>query len=116
MPKMWQKSLCRLATSTWPNNNFGPVYAPSGDRIAFSSDRRYPDVCCEDLFAMRANGGGAIVIPQLLVVVPAKVLVESFTCAVKRKGPAVVGVPVMAPVDGFRVSPVGKEPALIENV
>jgi Tol biopolymer transport system component len=46
----------RLATSTWPNNNFGPAYAPSGDQIAFSSDRRYPDVCCEDLFAMRANG------------------------------------------------------------
>ena len=46
----------RLATSTWPNNNFGPVYAPSGDQIAFSSDRRYPDLCCEDLFAMRANG------------------------------------------------------------
>jgi Tol biopolymer transport system component len=46
----------RLATSTWPANNFGPVYAPSGDQIAFSSDRRYSDACCEDLFAMRANG------------------------------------------------------------
>jgi Tol biopolymer transport system component len=46
----------RLATSKWPNNNFGPVYAPSGDQIAFSSDRRYPDLCCEDLFAMRQNG------------------------------------------------------------
>jgi Tol biopolymer transport system component len=55
--------LRRLATSTWPNNNFGPVYAPSGDRIAFSSDRRYRDVCCEDLFAMRANGAGQHLIP-----------------------------------------------------
>jgi Tol biopolymer transport system component len=50
--------LRRLATSKWPHNNFGPVYAPGGDQIAFSSDRRYPDVCCEDLFAMRADGAG----------------------------------------------------------
>jgi len=47
----------KLATSKWPHNNFGPVYAPSGDQIAFSSDRRYPSVRFEDLFAMRANGG-----------------------------------------------------------
>ena len=48
----------RLAVSKWPNNNFGPIYAPGGDQIAFSSDRRYSDFCCEDLFAMRANGAG----------------------------------------------------------
>ena len=46
----------KLATSPWPNNNFGPAYAPSGDQIAFSSDRRYPNVNFEDLFAMRASG------------------------------------------------------------
>ena len=38
----------RLATSKWPTNNFGPVYAPGGGQIAFSSDRRHPDLCCED--------------------------------------------------------------------
>jgi Tol biopolymer transport system component len=45
----------RLATTKWPTN-FGPSYAPGGGRIAFSSDRRHPDLCCEKLFAMRANG------------------------------------------------------------
>jgi TolB protein len=48
----------RLATTKWPTNNFGPSYAPGGRQIAFSSDRRHPDLCCEDLFAMRANGSG----------------------------------------------------------
>lgn len=48
--------LTRLALPKWPNNNFLPVYAPDGSRIAFSSDRRYPDLCCADLFVMRANG------------------------------------------------------------
>jgi Tol biopolymer transport system component len=46
----------RLATTKWPTNNFGPSYAPGGRQIAFSSDRRHPDLCCEDLFVMRANG------------------------------------------------------------
>jgi Tol biopolymer transport system component len=46
----------RLATTKWPTNNFGPSYAPGGRQIAFSSDRRHLDLCCEELFAMRANG------------------------------------------------------------
>jgi Tol biopolymer transport system component len=46
----------RLATTKWPTNNFGPSYAPGGSQIAFSSDRRHPDLCCEELFVMRANG------------------------------------------------------------
>jgi Tol biopolymer transport system component len=46
----------RLATSKWPTNNFGSAYAPGGGQIAFSSDRRHLDLCCEDLFVMRANG------------------------------------------------------------
>ena len=45
-----------LATSKWPTNNFGSAYAPGGGRIAFSSDRRHPDLCCEELFVMRADG------------------------------------------------------------
>jgi Tol biopolymer transport system component len=46
----------RLATSKWPTNNFGPAYSPGGGQIAFSSDRLHPDLCCEDLFVMRADG------------------------------------------------------------
>ena len=46
----------RLATTKWPTDNFDPAYAPGGSQIAFSSDRRHPDLCCEDLFVMRANG------------------------------------------------------------
>jgi Tol biopolymer transport system component len=46
----------RLVTTKWPTNNFGPSYSPSGGRIAFSSDRRHPDLCCEELFTMRATG------------------------------------------------------------
>jgi Tol biopolymer transport system component len=46
----------RLALTTWPTNNFGPAYAPGGSQIAFSSDRRHPNLCCEDLFLMGAHG------------------------------------------------------------
>jgi hypothetical protein len=46
----------RLATTKWPTNNFGSSYSPGGGQIAFSSDRRHPDLCCLDLFVMRANG------------------------------------------------------------
>jgi Tol biopolymer transport system component len=46
----------RLARTKWPTNSFGPAYAPGGDQIAFSTDRRHPDLCCEDLFLMRADG------------------------------------------------------------
>ena len=55
-------------------------------------------------------------IEQLLVVVPAAVPRESTTWAVKLNVPAVVGVPVIAPVDGFSVNPGGSEPLVIENV
>jgi hypothetical protein len=58
--------------------------------------------------------GGAIVIPQLLVIVPAAVPLESVTCAVKLNGPAVVGVPVIAPVVAFSVRPGGRDPVTIE--
>ncbi|HEY7431483.1 MAG TPA: hypothetical protein VH641_12225 [Streptosporangiaceae bacterium] len=46
----------RLVTTKWPTNNFGPSYSPGGGRIAFGSDRRHPDLCCEELFTMRASG------------------------------------------------------------
>ena len=38
----------------------------------------------------------------------------SVTFAVYEKFPALVGVPVIAPVDAFSVSPVGRLPAVIE--
>lgn len=47
----------RLVTTKWPTDNFGPAYSPGGGRIAFGSDRRHPaDLCCNDLFTMRADG------------------------------------------------------------
>jgi hypothetical protein len=47
---------------------------------------------------------------------PAGVPVESATCTVNGYDPAVVGVPVTAPVDGFNVNPGGSDPAVMENV
>jgi TolB protein len=46
----------RLATTKWPTNNGGSSYSPGGGQVAFMSDRRHPDLCCEDLFVMRADG------------------------------------------------------------
>jgi hypothetical protein len=63
-----------------------------------------------------SDGGELMVIPQLLVVVPAKVLVESFTWAVNEKGPATEGVPVIAPVEVFSVKPVGRTPEDMEKL
>jgi Tol biopolymer transport system component len=48
--------IAKLTTTKWPNNNIVPVYSPGGGQIAFSSDRRYPDLCCLDLFVMSADG------------------------------------------------------------
>jgi Tol biopolymer transport system component len=49
--------LKRLTTTAYPNNDLQPTYSPDGTRIAFVSDRRYDDFCCQDLFAMRTDGG-----------------------------------------------------------
>jgi Tol biopolymer transport system component len=48
--------LTRLTQTGYPNNDFGSVFSPQGDRIAFVSDRRYDDFCCLDLFVMLADG------------------------------------------------------------
>jgi TolB protein len=46
----------RLTGTPFPNNSFQSAYAPEADRIAFASDRRHADFCCNDLFVMRSNG------------------------------------------------------------
>ena len=53
---------------------------------------------------------------QPLVPVVAVFPFESTTFAVKVKLPAVVGVPVIAPVEASNVRPGGKEPEVIEKV
>jgi hypothetical protein len=61
--------------------------------------------------------GGAIVMLQLLVVVVACTPgVESVTVTWNENGPAVVGVPVIAPVVAFSVRPGGRDPELTVNV
>jgi len=59
---------------------------------------------------------GYTMIVHWVVVVPVVIPEESTTWAVKLKEPAVVGVPVMAPVLGFSVKPGGRLPAVIEKV
>jgi Tol biopolymer transport system component len=46
----------KLTQTAYPNNDIDPAYSPRGDSIAFSSDRRYDDFCCADLFAMTEGG------------------------------------------------------------
>jgi Tol biopolymer transport system component len=46
----------QLTSTPFPNNSFLSAYAPQADRIVFASDRRHPDLCCNDLFMMRSNG------------------------------------------------------------
>ena len=62
------------------------------------------------------SGAGAMVIELLMLVVSGVPEVESVIVAVKLNVPDAVGVPVMAPVLALSVSPVGSEPAVIENV
>jgi hypothetical protein len=60
--------------------------------------------------------GGETTMLQFAVVVPAALPVESTTWAVKLNVPEVLGVPVIAPVEVFKVKPAGNEPVVIENV
>jgi TolB protein len=45
-----------LTHTPFPHDSFQSAYAPQADRIAFASDRRHPNFCCNDLFVMRYNG------------------------------------------------------------
>jgi len=53
-----------------------------------------------------------LIVQDMVAVVP----VESLTVALKVKLPAVVGIPVMAPVEGFSFSPAGSAPLLMLKV
>ena len=46
-----------------PHNDGFPSAAPQGNRIALTSDRAYPDLCCADLFVMRGDGSGLHKVP-----------------------------------------------------
>lgn len=50
--------LVALTPDRYPHNDLFASYSPNGARIAFSSDRRYSNGCCLDLFEMRADGRG----------------------------------------------------------
>jgi dipeptidyl aminopeptidase/acylaminoacyl peptidase len=50
--------LHRVTPDRYPSNAVGAVFSPRGNRLAFSDDRRYPDLCCLDLFSIGLDGTG----------------------------------------------------------
>ncbi len=50
--------LQQVTPSVFPHNNALSGYFPRGNRLAFVSDRNYPHLCCNDLFAIDSEGGG----------------------------------------------------------
>jgi Tol biopolymer transport system component len=50
------RGIHRLTPSRYPHNDAAATFSPRGNRIAFISDRNYPDACCNDLFEMGADG------------------------------------------------------------
>jgi TolB protein len=48
--------LRRLTRPAYPHNDALASPSPSGRWVALVSDRRYPDVCCTDLYVMHADG------------------------------------------------------------
>ena len=59
--------LKRLTHPPFPHNDLLPSSSPQGNRIVFHSDRPYPDLCCRDLFTVRADGSGLRRLPTGLV-------------------------------------------------
>jgi Tol biopolymer transport system component len=49
----------QLSFTEFPNGDFNPSASPSGGQIAFISDRSHPDLCCQDLYVMNADGSDA---------------------------------------------------------
>ena len=50
--------LRRLTRPGFPHNDILPSPSPAGDRVVLVSDRRHPDLCCNDLYVMRSDGSG----------------------------------------------------------
>jgi TolB protein len=55
--------LRRLTNPAYPHNDILPSPSPAGDRVVFVSDRRHPDICCNELYVMRSDGGGLHRVP-----------------------------------------------------
>jgi hypothetical protein len=55
--------LRRLTRPSWPSNDILASPSPAGNRVVFVSDRRYPDLCCNDLYVMRSDGSGLHRVP-----------------------------------------------------
>jgi Tol biopolymer transport system component len=49
--------LKQVTHTSRPHADVSPAYSPTGRKILFSSDRRYDDFCCSDLFVVNAAGG-----------------------------------------------------------
>jgi Tol biopolymer transport system component len=60
-------NLKRLTNPAFPHNDILPSSSPQGDRVVFTSDRPYPDLCCRQLFIVRADGSGLHRVPTGLV-------------------------------------------------
>ena len=48
----------QLTKGSFPFDNYQLAWSPDGNRMVFGSDRRYSDLCCNDLFVMRSDGTG----------------------------------------------------------
>ena len=92
-PALGAGEICAVNVTGWPN--------PAG----FGVTDNVVEVCA-----------GAIAKPQLPVAMPAGAPVESAAWVVKEKLPDMLGVPAMAPLELFKVSPGGSDPAVMEKV
>jgi hypothetical protein len=68
-----------------------------------------PAVPCGSEAVLTTSGGATTVSVSVLVAVCGEAA-ESRTCTVKEKSPEAVGVPLIAPVEPFKLNPVGSEP------
>jgi Tol biopolymer transport system component len=46
----------QLTSDRFPYDDFQVVFSPDATRMVFGSNRRYSDLCCFDMFVMKANG------------------------------------------------------------
>ena len=49
--------LHQVTPSRFPHSDALSTYSPRGNRLAFISDRKHPDACCNDLFTVKPSGG-----------------------------------------------------------